>query len=402
METQRDTQMHSHGQRDGQTLKGPRDILLNSASLVHLVKLERLNQRFPQLIRHYVRHSVRLVARSSLLQARVGALLDGYGQEAQHISSSPEFLNQNEWIDGQRILIGCGEVICFRNMFRSLAEARPSLGKCKVTWQTPELNSTYLQSLYKQILEYTNDAGLLEQNVVLRLTALMSKIDWELKTEEAHPVLVAAWLYWHLQRVSYFPLGNSSMARLVSRLVLQIAGYGFVSYIGIEQMLSENGQIYKHSLQTNDPTMFAKLYLETLVKGGNALELDLQRRWIDGPGPPAEIRLLDLLAAYGRLTTKEAAAELSIPMRTVRRYLRQLHQAGWLKREGKRGSYLYFLDLQPIESHEQPLASPIVVGAYTILPSSWPHIEPRWQPSSPWSWPLTAHPFKVLRKSRAD
>ena len=397
MQNVNDTVSSRDGQGEGQLTKGPGDITFTSRSLAQVAKFEQLNNRFPSLVRHYVRHSVRLAARSSLQQARAGAELDGHVYEAQYISPSPKELGKTEWLNRQRVLIGCGEVVAVRNMLRGLAEAQPSLeAKGNANWKTPELSTQYLHSLYALVTAFLDDNEFLDNGKVKKLEELVEKIQWEMASGNSHPAVLAAWVYWLLHKEHYFPMANSTMARLASRLVLQIAGYGFTAYIAIEQRMLENRHTCVQCLRAIDPSSFVNFYLEELCKCSKALEGELHKSWIDGPPPPAVVRLLDLLAIFGRLTTNQAAAELSLPRRTVRRYLAQLFVSGWLQREGKRGRYAYTLSNPKKPTKEGKGEPGIVVGSYTVLPTGWPHCEPRWRPSSPWAWPLSAQPFQLL------
>ncbi len=392
------------GQLDGQTIHGASELSFDSRTLVHITQLEACNYRLPSIIRHYARNSVRLAARNSLVMAKAGAELDGFERESSFISTSVQKPNSDQWLDWQRIRLGCGEVHAFRLMFASCAET-----ELQSDWDLDtkaesnplvELTTDYILWLYGQLTRFIAPSkanSLVDQK---KLSFLLDKLNWELDSDSVHPVAEAAWIYWYLNNVEVFPLGNKSMARLLSVLMLQVSGFGFVAYTSVERKFHCLRSLYSQSLTNSDPSSFARMFIEQLNCSAQQLEMEIQKLWTDGPGPPAVIRLLDLIAELGQLTTNQAAEALNLPKRSVRRYLKQLVDNGWLLKTGPRGKQSYFLNLNDDVRTESKLRhlqkTSIPVGTFQLLPSNWPQLKPRWQPSSPWSWPLASRELKTV------
>ena len=186
---------------------------------------------------------------------------------------------------------------------------------------------------------------------------LVDDVDVALRTDEHHPVLIAALFTLDLLVVHPFEDGNGRTARVASNALLLRGGYRAGAYVSIEQMLNERRSAYYEALRRSTDGWhegehsvwpWAEFFAEVVAEAYRSLEARLRST------STADHR--SLVMVWLRTTAPTAfpmsaarSALAGVPEGTIRRALRDARDAGALAMRGSgRGTEWVVVDREAL------------------------------------------------------
>jgi Fic family protein len=170
-----------------------------------------------------------------------------------------------------------------------------------------------------------------------------------LSSGEVHPLIVIARFIVEFLAIHPFKDGNGRLSRALTTLLLLQSGYDYVPYSSLERVVEENKAAYYAALRASqsamrsDPNAFGDWLLFLLralhaQKRNLEAKLEVEQSMLQLSG--VQQQLLELVERSGRVTTSVLAAELRMPVRTVRYHLDVLLRQRLVEARGeKRGRY---------------------------------------------------------------
>ncbi len=180
-----------------------------------------------------------------------------------------------------------------------------------------------------------------------RVPALLDDLLGWLNAKETHPLIVAALGHAYLAAIHPFADGNGRVARLLARLVLGRAGYGFRDALVLEDFYANDRKAYYAAIDLGssyemraraDATNWLVYFLRGFV--ASVARLAEQVAVLSAAGAlETRVRvtadqavLLEYAVREGSLSLSDAAHVLpDVPRRTLQRALRSLVDAGLLR-----------------------------------------------------------------------
>jgi Fic family protein len=172
----------------------------------------------------------------------------------------------------------------------------------------------------------------------------------ELKANLHHPLLVIAVFVVRFLAIHPFQDGNGRLARVLTNLLLQRAGYTYVPYSSLERVVEENREQYYRALRSAQGTLdkdeshlmdWLRFFLLSLVEQKNALAEKVSREKLMTSLSALDEQLIQLTRQHGRLTLTDAMTLTKANRNTLKLHLRQLVQAGQLRLLGSGRSSWY-------------------------------------------------------------
>ncbi len=183
-------------------------------------------------------------------------------------------------------------------------------------------------------------------------------VSWTRKTldEEAmHPLLIIAVFNVVFLAIHPFQDGNGRLSRILVTLMLLRAGYDYVPYASLEHIVEENKELYYKALRRTQTTLKAdsmdwepwlRFFLRALKKQKNNLEYKVEQGKSnnDVDLPTLSVKVLKLFDEHERLTISEIVQLTGANQNTVKVRLRELVNAGRIRRHGKGPATWYSKD----------------------------------------------------------
>ncbi len=184
-------------------------------------------------------------------------------------------------------------------------------------------------------------------------------VAWTVKAidEEAlHPLLTIAVFVVTFLAIHPFQDGNGRLSRVLTTLLLLRAGYDYVPYASLESVIEENKDLYYKALRRTQTTLkgdtpdwepWVGFFLRCLKKQKNNLAERLDRDQIasddDAELPEISLKILTLLRTHNRQNIVQITEATGANRNTVKLRLRELVNAGKIRRHGKARATWYTL-----------------------------------------------------------
>jgi len=183
-------------------------------------------------------------------------------------------------------------------------------------------------------------------------------VSWTRKTldEEAmHPLLIIAVFNVVFLAIHPFQDGNGRLSRILVTLMLLRAGYDYVPYASLEHIVEENKELYYKALRRTQTTLKAdsldwepwlRFFLRALKKQKDNLEYKVEQDKSnnDVDLPTLSVKVLKLFDEHERLTISEIVQLTGANQNTLKVRLRELVNAGRIRRHGKGPATWYSMD----------------------------------------------------------
>ena len=184
-------------------------------------------------------------------------------------------------------------------------------------------------------------------------------VAWTVKAidEEAlHPLLIIAVFVVTFLAIHPFQDGNGRLSRVLTTLMLLRAGYDYVPYASLESVIEENKDLYYKALRRTQTTLkgdapdwepWVGFFLRCLKKQKNNLARRLDRDQItsddDAELPEIALKILALLRTHNRQNIVQITEATGANRNTIKLRLRELVNAGKIRRHGKARATWYTL-----------------------------------------------------------
>jgi len=174
-------------------------------------------------------------------------------------------------------------------------------------------------------------------------------LHWVNKTiseKSMHPLLTVAVFTVIFLAIHPFQDGNGRLSRILTTLMLLRMGYSYVPYSSLERVVEDNKDLYYKALRRTQTTLkkdrvdwqpWIGFFLRCMKKQKDNLEkrIESMYRHDDSSLPELSIRILELFDKHERLTIAQIVKHTGAVQSTLKVRLRELVNAGRIKRHGK-------------------------------------------------------------------
>ena len=181
-----------------------------------------------------------------------------------------------------------------------------------------------------------------------KMEALCRWVDKVAFEDSMHPLLTIAVFIVSFLAIHPFQNGNGRLSRVLTTLLLLRAGYAYVPYASLEQVIEENKDLYYKALRRTQVTLNNKepdwepwlgFFLRCLKKQKDVLEKRIihEREATQSQQHLSSLSLqvLRLFETHPRLTIAEIVVHTGANQNTLKVRLRELVNSGHLQRFGK-------------------------------------------------------------------
>lgn len=182
-------------------------------------------------------------------------------------------------------------------------------------------------------------------------------VHWATKaTDESsmHPLLIIAVFNVVFLAIHPFQDGNGRLSRILTTLLLLRAGYEYVPYVSLESVVEENKDLYYKALRRTQATLqndktdwepWLGFFLRCLKKQKDNLahKIEQESTADEVDLPLLSVQVLELLTSHKRLTIAQMVELSGANQNTLKVRLRELVNAGRIKRHGKARATWYSL-----------------------------------------------------------
>ncbi len=173
-------------------------------------------------------------------------------------------------------------------------------------------------------------------------------VHWATKaTDELsmHPLLIIAVFKVVFLAIHPFQDGNGRLSRILTTLLLLRAGYEYVPYVSLESVVEENKDLYYKALRRTQTTLqndkpdwepWLGFFLRCLKKQKDNLaqKIEQESTTDEVDLPLLSVQVLELLTSHRRLTIAQMVELSGANQNTLKVRLRELVNAGRIKRHG--------------------------------------------------------------------
>ncbi len=168
------------------------------------------------------------------------------------------------------------------------------------------------------------------------------------REETYHPLLITAVFIVVFLAIHPFQDGNGRLSRVLTTLLLLRFGYVYVPFASLESVVEANKDIYYKALRRTQTTLKSEqvdwlpwigFFLRSLKKQKDTLETRIRKERIEAEDlsnlPELSAQIVSLLKKEGRQTAAQLAEATGANKNTLKVRLRELVEAGRIKRYGK-------------------------------------------------------------------
>lgn len=169
-----------------------------------------------------------------------------------------------------------------------------------------------------------------------------------------HPLLIVAVFIVVFLAIHPFQDGNGRLSRILTTLMLLRAGYSYVPYASLENVIEDNKDFYYKALRRTQTTLksdnpdwepWLGFFLRCLKKQKANLAVKIEKEKISENAelPALSLQIVMLLKQYERLTTVEIVKYTGANQNTLKVRLQELVKAQRIQRHGKARATWYSL-----------------------------------------------------------
>ena len=186
------------------------------------------------------------------------------------------------------------------------------------------------------------------------MEALLHWVTKATSESSMHPLLIIAVFKVVFLAIHPFQDGNGRLSRILTTLLLMRAGYEYVPYASLESVVEENKNLYYKALRRTQTTLqnhkpdwepWLGFFLHCLKKQKDNLAQKIQQEGTTNEVdlPLLSVQVLELLKSHRRLTIAQMIELSGANQNTLKVQLRELVNAGRIKRYGKARATWYSL-----------------------------------------------------------
>lgn len=186
------------------------------------------------------------------------------------------------------------------------------------------------------------------------MEALVQWVGKAISEKSIHPLLIVAVFAVVFLAIHPFQDGNGRLSRVLTTLMLLRAGYVYVPYASLENVIEDNKDLYYKALRRTQTTLksdnpdwepWLGFFLRCLKKQISKLtaKIDREKLLDDNNLPLLSVQILALLGKYKRLTVAEIVEHTGANQNTLKVRLRELVESSRIQRHGKARATWYSL-----------------------------------------------------------
>lgn len=169
-----------------------------------------------------------------------------------------------------------------------------------------------------------------------------------IREEAHHPLLMTAVFVVVFLAIHPFQDGNGRLSRVLTTLLLLRAGYAYVPFASLESVIEANKEAYYKALRRTQKTLkgdqtdwlpWIGFFLRSLKKQKDILQDRITKARIEADDesrlPELSLQIISILKKEGRRTAAQLAEATGANKNTLKVRLRELVEAGRIKRRGK-------------------------------------------------------------------
>ena len=176
------------------------------------------------------------------------------------------------------------------------------------------------------------------------MTELVTWVREERPVGRLHPLLIIAlWVVIFLE-IHPFQDGNGRLSRVLTTLLLLLAGYAYVPYSSLESVIEQNKEAYYLALRQTQGTIRTKVpdwqpwlvfFLRALAEQVRRLEKKVEReKLVLATLPELSLQIVEFAREHGRVTIGEAIKLTGASRNTLKQHFRALVERGHLNQHG--------------------------------------------------------------------
>ncbi len=250
------------------------------------------------------------------------------------------------------------------------------------SWSDISLTENHIKQLHRDLLQYSekderhrgnyktlrNDVGAFDANGKMigivfetatpfetprRMADLVSWLDETREIRNLHPLLTVAVFVVVFLEIHLFQDGNGRLSRVLTTLLLLQAGYSFVPYSSLENVIEHSKEAYYLSLRKTQSTIWSDspnwqpwllFFMRALQQQKRRLAVKVEReKNALATLPELAVKILDYVRDQGRVTTRDMVREFGASPNTLKATFTSLVDKGLLLRHGGGRSTWYGL-----------------------------------------------------------
>ncbi len=164
-----------------------------------------------------------------------------------------------------------------------------------------------------------------------------------LKSRDLHPLLIIATFILEFLAIHPFHDGNGRLSRALTNLMLLQAGYEYIPYVSLEEIIENRKDAYyfslrgaqrHHKTEREDISTWIVFLLEALVSQAEDARLLIERQDPERLLSERQLTIFTLFTSKAELTPREIVLQTEIPLPTVKQVLARLVALKLVKRIG--------------------------------------------------------------------
>jgi Fic family protein len=187
----------------------------------------------------------------------------------------------------------------------------------------------------------------------LLMTELVTWMQEECVSERLHPLLlIGLWVVVFLE-IHPFQDGNGRLSRVLTTLLLLQAGYAYVPYSSLENVIEQNKEAYYLALRQTQGTIrtdapnwqpWLVFFLRALAEQVRRLNKKIEReKLLLASLPELSLQIVEFAREHGRVTMGDAIRLTGTSRNTLKQHFRALVEKGHLKQHGSGRGVWYSL-----------------------------------------------------------
>lgn len=219
------------------------------------------------------------------------------------------------------------------------------------------LTEDLIQQLHRDLLIYS------EQDAAHRghyqavpnnlMTELVTWFNQALGAQQLHPLLlIALWVVVFLE-LQPFQDGNGCLSRVLTTLLLLRAGYAYVPYSSLENIIEQDQAGYNLALQQTQTTIRSDVpdwqpwllfFLRSLAEQVRRLNIKVAReKQVFAALPGLSLQIVEIARDHGRVSMGDVIKLTGVSRNTLKQHFRALVEGGHLSRQGSGRGVWYAL-----------------------------------------------------------
>lgn len=230
------------------------------------------------------------------------------------------------------------------------------MGLVSSSWHDIPLTEDLIQQLHRDLLIYSEQDAAHRGHYKTAQNSLAEVVSWfnqALGAQQFHPLLlIALWVAVFLE-IHPFQDGNGRLSRLLTTLLLLRAGYVYVPYSSLENIIEQDRGGYNLALQQTQATIHSDapdwqpwllFFLRSLAEQVRRLNIKVEReKQVFAALPELSLQIVEIACDHGRVSMGDVIKLTGVSRNTLKQHFRALVERGHLSRQGSGRGVWYAL-----------------------------------------------------------